>query len=289
MTLLDRDVDSPAAREGARCGACGAPVASDQRYCLNCGEPWLPPRVPLDQLGRAAAPQPASTVTSEAPPSRPWSNIGLAPLAAGLGLVLLAVLLGVVIGHGGRSEVAVPASAGAPQVITVATGGGATTGSSASAFKGDWPSGKTGYTVQLQSLPKDGTEASAVATAKSDAEAKGAGDVGALDSDGFDGLPAASYIVYSGVFDTKAQAKKALAKLKGDFGGAKVVKVVPAGGGGSAKTVDKGALKELESASPNDYSKKSRKLPDKLKTEGKPPPKDNKKPGGGGDVETIGG
>ena len=42
---------------------------------------------------------------------------------------------------------------------------------SAPAFKGDWPAGKKGYTVQLQTLPKTGTDPSAVDAAKSlDAE-----------------------------------------------------------------------------------------------------------------------
>jgi hypothetical protein len=52
--------------------------------------------------------------------------------------------------------------------------------------------------------------------------------------------------------------------------------------------VSKGSLKGLQNLSPQDYQKKSKKLPDKLKLPGKPPPTDNKKPGGGGAVQGIG-
>lgn len=48
------------------------------------------------------------------------------------------------------------------------------------------------------------------------------------------------------------------------------------------------ALQELENASPEDYQKQSEKLPKELSTGGKPPPKDDKAPAGGGEFEEIG-
>ena len=95
-------------------------------------------------------------------------------------------------------------------------------------------------------------------------------------------------MIYSGVFDKKAQAQSALSKLKHEFLGAKVIRVGSGGGTSKPKAVDKSQLKQLQDTSPKDYSKKSRKLPDKLKLPGKPPPKDNKKPGGGSGAEVIG-
>ena len=215
--------------------------------------------------------------------ARPMS-VGTA--LAGTGVVLLALLVGVVIGNSGDGKSATPVAAARPQVITVATAGRGhhrrTDLQLRLARRDD------GYTVQLQVLSKDGSDAAAVAAAKSTAQGKGAGAVGALDSDDFASLDSGNYVVYSGVFKSKDAAKKALKKLKGDFPGATVVQVSASGGSGGAKKVEKSKLKELESSSPKDYQKKSKKLPDKLKLPGKPPPKDNKKAGGGSKEQTIG-
>ena len=81
---------------------------------------------------------------------------------------------------------------------------------------------------------------SAVNAAKSDAQSKGATDVGALDSDDFSSLDGGNYVIYAGVFDSKKQAKKELRGLKADFPGAKVVQV--SAGGGLASEGDAGAL-----------------------------------------------
>jgi hypothetical protein len=215
-------------------------------------------------------------------------------LAAGLGIFVCALLLGIAIGDRGDGGKQVAA---APQVITVSAPAAAS-GQPAS-FTSDWPAGKDGFTVQLQALPKDGTQPAQVAQAKAGAQSKGAQDVGALDSDDFSSLDSGNYLVYSGVFDTRKQAQKALRKLKSDFAGANVVKV-SAGAGLAAQgdagafsgkkksaTVGKKQLEQLKSLSPDQYKKKSSKLPDETKLPGKAPPKDNKKPGGGkggGDV-----
>jgi hypothetical protein len=57
--------------------------------------------------------------------------------------------------------------------------------------------------------------------------------------------------------------------------------------GGSSKATAK-ALQGLQSTSGTDYQKKSAKLPDTVALPGKPPPKDNKAPGGGSGAQTIG-
>ena len=86
-------------------------------------------------------------------------------------------------------------------------------------FQSDWPDGKEGFTVEIGSLPKQGTTGEQVEAAKSDATDKGASDVGALDSDDFGSLPSGNYVIYSGVYDTKADATKALKAVKSDFPG----------------------------------------------------------------------
>src|SRR5262249_58622963 len=105
--------------------------------------------------------------------------------------------------------------------------------------------------------------------AKSSAQAKGAPQVGALDSDEFSSLPSGNYVIYSGVFATRKQASRELSKLKGKFAGAKVIKVSAGGGLASqgdagalsgkkkSATVGKSQLQQLKNVSPDQYSKKS--------------------------------
>ncbi len=145
--------------------------------------------------------------------------------------------VGVLIGKGGGSD---NQTAAAPSVIHVqgggtSGGGGASKGvgnTSGGAFKSDWPSGTTGYTVEIGSLDKAGSTPDDVAAAKSQASSKGAPKVGALDSDQYGSLPGGKYVVYSGVYKTKAEATKALKPLKSSFPNATVVKVSKSSGGG---------------------------------------------------------
>ncbi len=212
---------------------------------------------------------------------------------AAVAALFLAVGLGMLIGSAGDDspqQVAAPP----PQVISVAAAGAA---APVAEFKGDWPDGKDGYTVQLQTLPKDGTEVSAVEAAKSAAQSKGATEAGALDSDDFSSLAGGDYVIYNGVFDSRKQATRELSGLKKDFPGAKIVQV-SAGGGVASKgdagafkkksaNVGKDQLKDLQKLSPEEYQKKAKKLPDETKLPGKAPKKDNKKPGGGDEGQVL--
>jgi hypothetical protein len=199
---------------------------------------------------------------------------------AGVGVLLLAMGVGVLIGRSGASK---PSTA-PPQVITVASSapstGTATTPAEAS-FTGDWPSGKSGYTVQLQTLPQSGTAASAVESAKSAASTKGAKAVGALKSEEFSSLSSGSYVIYSGIFTKKPEAEKALAGLKKSFPGAKVIDVSNRGGSSTAEppTSSPGGVGESEShpAPPSvlkglkgtkgkSYEERSKNLPNVVET-----------------------
>jgi hypothetical protein len=104
-------------------------MAADQRYCLQCGQRRGDPRLPfmdavvlMDAVKRPAqAPPP--------PPKKKRAGISAnAALIAGVGTLLLALGIGVLIGRAGHQEFAQTASA-APQVITVNGGGEASTGS----------------------------------------------------------------------------------------------------------------------------------------------------------------
>jgi hypothetical protein len=275
------------------CAQCRAPLASDQRWCLNCGRRRA--GVPYPGVARAA---PAAAPPTRAPIVIAGREISPYGVAAGLGIFVVALLLGLLIGNGGDSGKQVAA---APQVIRVSAPPAAAAAQPAATFTGDWPSGRGGYTVQLQTLAKDGTQPAQVYQAKSAAQSKGAAAVGALDSGQFASLDPGNYVVYAGVFTTRKQAVKALKGLERKFPGATVVKVSASGGGLAAQgdagalsgkkksaTVGKKQLEQLKKLSPDQYQKKSSKLPDNTKLPGKAPPKDNKKPGGGGGGQVIG-
>ena len=106
---------------------------------------------------------------------------------------------------------------------------------------------------------------------------------------------AATTSIYSGVFDTRKQAKKALRRLKDDFPGAKVVQV--SAGGGLAAKGDAGALsgkkkeatvgkKQLEGAPEALARASTRRRPRSCPTRPSCParrrPRTTRSPGGGG-------
>jgi hypothetical protein len=289
---MTETIDRPTlAPPGEPCVECGTPLARDQRYCLTCGarRAGLSPMLSADPDPRpvAAPPQPPAP---PAPPAPGWRlDLGL---VAGVGCLLLALLVGVLIGRAGHSN---EQKAAAPQVVTVGAAPTATAtpgaGTAPVSFTSDWPTGKKGFTVQLKTLPKHGTDAAAVAAAKQDATGKGAKDVGALDSDQFSSLDGGQYVVYSGQYADKKSAQDALKDLEKDFPDAKVIEVSDAGTTAAAspkkQAEDSKAINDLNNASGDDYSKKSAKLPDDIVTPGTPPPKDNKPAGGGSDVETF--
>lgn len=274
----------------AQCSNCGAVLASDQRYCLECGAR----RVPTSSFLLAAS-APAGVTAPSPPPTPPpltppgygaesaATRSGWLGVIAFVGVLLLAMGVGVLIGRAGNSK---PSSS--PQVITVNSGGSGGDSTEA-AFTGSWPSGTSGYTVELQSLPASGTRLSAVESAKSSATGKGAKEVGALKSEEFSSLPSGSYIIYSGVFNKRAEAVKALSALKGKFAGASVIHV--AEGSGASGAAGKGAgsgsssggssggvgssptkpappsvLKNLHKAKGKSYEERSKALPDVVET-----------------------
>ena len=115
---------------GEPCTGCGAPLAADQRYCLNCGQRRAGPRVdyrsylaPASAETRPVPPAAAQAAAStpEPPALEARRERDFAPLAAvgGIAVLGLMLLIGVLIGRGGEG-----ASAPPPQVITVGGPGG---------------------------------------------------------------------------------------------------------------------------------------------------------------------
>ncbi len=109
---------------GERCAQCSAPLARDQRYCLQCGEPrphLAGPPGAVKPSGEAT-PSPPRTPPGVTPVSATTRNNSLA-LLAGIGVLLLALGVGVLIGRAGAGTAKVPPA----QVISLGAGAGAAT------------------------------------------------------------------------------------------------------------------------------------------------------------------
>jgi hypothetical protein len=229
-------------------------------------------------------PTPPSPPMPMAPPGAPQRSQTLTVIA-GVGVLLLAMGVGVLIGRAGNTKQATAPA----QVITVAQpsgSAGASTGTSETSFTSDWPSGTNGFTIQLQALAQTGTSASALESAKTAASAKGAKEVGALESEEFSSLTAGSYVVYSGVYHKRPEAEKALAGLRKNFPDAKVIKVSngasgAAGSGSGPSSTGAGAsggasspshpappasINALKGAKGKNYEEKSKSLPNVVET-----------------------
>lgn len=111
-----RPTVAPGGRE--QCMNCGAPMAADQHYCTNCGERRGPARFEfMEGAGRRTRDTEAMAVRS-----RPRWNANTS-LIAGVGTLLLALGIGVLIGRTGNNN---SGSKAAPPVQVVSVAGGAT-------------------------------------------------------------------------------------------------------------------------------------------------------------------
>lgn len=113
---------------GEPCAGCGAPLAADQRYCLECGQRRAAPRVDyrryLAPVSGAEAPSPPPDVpvaTLSQKLSKPERDY--MPLAAvgGIAVLGLMLLVGVLIGKGNGTTASAPAP-----IIKVPTPAGGT-------------------------------------------------------------------------------------------------------------------------------------------------------------------
>jgi hypothetical protein len=281
------------AAETEPCATCGALLAADQRYCLSCGERRARTRVPF--------PAPAPPVVAAAappPPPRPRAPLPSSALSAlyglaGAGALALGLLVGILLMGDDTPAPVVAAATPAAAVAAQPTAAAPVTtptpeATIAATFTPDWPAGQNGWTIQLKTLPKDGTAPEAIATAKADATGQGATGVGALDSDTFASLDGGNYVIYSGVSTTKKAAEDVFSTLQANFPDASVVEVSDQA---PEKVVKKSSadLKKAEQAqTPEDAQKNTRKAPPTVESEGPAPTPDSKKPGAGSDTTEIG-
>ena len=134
-----QDIHAPTlGAQGEPCASCGAPLAGDQRYCLECGARRAQARVAFrDILAPGGAPPTPPAGPPASAPESPPARSGPAFLA-GLLCLLAALGVGVLIGNsGGDTTAATPPPA---QVITV---GGAAAAPAATAPTTSTPAAST--------------------------------------------------------------------------------------------------------------------------------------------------
>src|SRR5436190_22155737 len=203
----------------APCEECGAPLDEKQRYCVSCGARRRDKGGPAVQYFAKAGRR------TRRVPGKAGGASGARAAAVLFFVVLpIAVAIGVLVGkgNGGNDNQDLAAAIKGLQ----ANGTGSTLASTAAAtpITSDWTLDK-GYTVELKTLPSEGTDQAAVDAAKKEATGQGASDVGIINSSEFavaPAPPAGAYVLYSGQFKSKGEATKALGKLKAKFKDAQV-------------------------------------------------------------------
>ena len=208
-----------------QCSQCSAPLEQRQRYCVRCGASRRHPDDPVARHHTLAARRSAPPEPVVSPPRR-RADTRLTALV--LALLPVAAALGVLVGKhgsgpGSNSDKALLAALRAQPAAAAATG---TLPSAApTTVRSDFSLG-SGYVVQLRTLPA-GTDAVAVAAAERAARAKRAPHVGVIDPKDFRLKPSSggAYVLYSGQFRTRAEARRALSKLRKRFPRATVVAV----------------------------------------------------------------
>ena len=229
----------------ATCEECGAPLDERQRYCVSCGARRRDKGGPAVQYFAKAGKR------TRVGAARPGSPSG-ARAAAVLFFVILpiAVAIGVLVGKGnGGGSSNDPQLAEALKNLQASRGTSsqlASTGSTTAPVTSDWTLDK-GYTVELKTIPVNGTDQAAADAAKKQATDQGAADVGIINTSAFTvtpAPPAGNYVLYSGQFKSKADAGKALGKLKGKFKDAQVVSV-KTNSSGEGKLVKKTAYGDV--------------------------------------------
>lgn len=130
---------SPFSAVGERCPSCQARVAADQRYCLECGRRRGDPRLPF--MDAVSFMDGAARKRHEQPPASPPRRLRVsanASLIAGVGTLVLAMGVGVLIGRSGGQGGGTANTKPAVQVVKIPAASEAAGTVTAAA-----PSGKT--------------------------------------------------------------------------------------------------------------------------------------------------
>jgi hypothetical protein len=142
---------------GDRCANCGTPLASDQRYCVRCGERRGKSRFSTSSI----APPPTVTTTAVTTGLDPAPRRGpsAATVVAGIATLLIALGVGVEIGHIANNPNNSNAKAPAPYAITIPNGGGAASAGGQTQTVGGGSTGATTAHHHHAAAPPPKTEA----------------------------------------------------------------------------------------------------------------------------------
>jgi hypothetical protein len=199
-----------------RCPRCAAPYAEGQEYCLECGEripaaPGLTTRLG-NRWRRRVGWYPGDWI---------WPALLTLVVAVVAGLLSAIFLADESSSAGGTLVRTLERPSTEPQrqappepTITAPTTTTATTGTTPrkppppprKAALVFWPTGKSGWTIVLDSVPAANGRTGAVAEAKQAARL-GMKEVGVLDSSRFSSLHPGYFVVFAGIYDTEAEAQ----------------------------------------------------------------------------------
>jgi cell division septation protein DedD len=206
-----------------KCPRCGAAAQPGQEYCLECGG-----RLAQQPDGPVAR---ASTSVAE---RHEWAGAWLVPALLGLVIAVLGTGAAIAISGDGEEETAIPTATGgsltatggtptltAPEPTTPTdTTSPATTAPATTAPRPPanpaaitWPRDRRGWTIVLLSLPQSNGLAAANAKA-AQLRRGGLRRVGVLDSDRYASLHPGYYVIFTGIFDSEAEAASALQRAR---------------------------------------------------------------------------
>jgi hypothetical protein len=219
------------------CPRCEAVVQPGQEYCLECG----------GRLGQAhtGPVERASVTVSE---RHSWASGWYLPALLGLVIATL----------GTGAAIAISDDGGEPSAVSTATGGNLTVTDTEPALTAPeptepsattatttappptttppprpanpaavtWPRDRRGWTIVLLSLPQANGRAAAAAKA-TEARSGGLRRVGVLNSSRYASLHPGYYVVFTGIFETEAEAASALQRARAVFPAAYQREIVP--------------------------------------------------------------
>lgn len=199
------------------CPHCGADRAPDQAYCVECGYA-LPPLTGRVTVWRRRWVRRFGWYPGD------WVWPALLALVVAAAGSAVAIVVSQHRHPGGQHVITalgtVPVGEpSAPVVAAVSTTSGTlptppeptTTGAVPAKSKGNqgWPKGQTGWTIVLVSYPKTAGLPAARTTARRAARG-GLPEVGVLDSSRYASLQPGYFVIFSGIYDTQAEANAAV-------------------------------------------------------------------------------
>ena len=219
--------------DALHCPRCNAEVQAGQEYCLDCG----------GRLGHVR-PGPVQRASAGVAERHSWAGAWLLPALLGLVIAVLGTGAAIAISDSGQETNAVPTATGgsltvtdtgstltAPEPTTAPTTTAPPTTTTAPAPPPNpatvtWPRNERGWTIVLLSLPQANGRKAATAKA-TEARKGGLRQVGVLDSSRYASLHPGYYVVFTGIYDTEAEASSALQRAKAVFPTAYQREIVP--------------------------------------------------------------